>query len=203
MCSLSLRLRGNGAHARSNLSPVFWRTQSEPYPYPLPLPLPLTLTLTLTLTHEHRGGILEQLDAGVRFLELDVFAHNFDGVGYTVGHGYAGACDGALAPGASYTIAECRDFLLNLNGCDIDDGTGCEVTDRRSNLWGQPICRSRVRTDHALSGRSWEAEDRHGEQPILRRARGLASPNQLMVERAPDALTHHCRLGPHRNPSRQ
>lgn len=78
-------------------------------------------------TSGERGGILEQLDAGVRFLELDVFAHNFDSVGYTIGHGYAGACDIALALGAFNTIAECRGFLLDLNGCDVDDGTGCEV----------------------------------------------------------------------------
>ena len=50
----------------------------------LPSPVP-------THTHSHRGGILEQLDAGLRFVELDVFNENLDN--FTIGHGFP--CDSA------------------------------------------------------------------------------------------------------------
>ena len=66
------------------------------------------------------------LQHGYRVTPLLPLTHNFDTAGYTIGHGYAGACDGALAPGASYTFAQCK-ALFNFTGCDLDDGTGCEV----------------------------------------------------------------------------
>ena len=87
-----------------------------------------------------RGGILEQLAAGIRLLELDV--HNF-----TIGHGFP--CEGA--PQYGLTIEACEaERPCHGAGCEVDHG------DPETDTEGNPTTNTLVDWLHQVS--VWSAQ---------------------------------------------